>query len=298
MKKMIVRADDVGYTVVNNMGAFETMENGVVSAADVMLDCPGTVDALERLKSMPWISVGWHSHFWGSPLLPFDQVPSLVDPATGHFRTDLRMAQDVSFDECLAEMYAQMERCEKILGRVPDTCGDLEPLSPFTRAQIQICDALGIVHNFVTKEGRNGMIYPQEKYKSAGIFTLGPGVAYADLQTDSITEQEKNYDPYLYYAEDRGGMMARYEEGFRVITQSWHPGYVDYYMYQLGDQGPARNRFTVIRTKDVEALTSQRMKQWIRDNQIELISYTDALYGTNHYQNHLKFTGSDLYMGK
>ena len=54
MKKMIVRADDVGYTIVNNIGAFESIENGVVTSADVMLDCPGTIDALERLKDMPW----------------------------------------------------------------------------------------------------------------------------------------------------------------------------------------------------------------------------------------------------
>lgn len=297
MKKMIVRADDVGYTLVNNVGAFETMENGVVSAADVMLECPGTVDALERLKDMPWISVGWHSHFWGSPILPFDKVSTLVDEKTGHFRTDIKMAQDVSYDECLAEMYAQMERCEKILGRVPDTAGDFTPDSPFLKAQITVCDDLGIAHNFVTKEGRDGMIYPQEQYKTAGIFTLNGGGAYADLMTDSITEQEQNYDPYKYYAEDRGGMMQRFEEGFKVVTQSWHPGYVDYYMYQLGDQGPARNKFTVIRTKDVEALTSERMKKWVIDNKIELVSFTDALYGTNHFQNHLRFTGSELYMG-
>ena len=27
-----------------------------------------------------------------------------------------------------------------------------------------------------------------------------------------------------------------------------------------------------------------------------LVSYTDALFGRNAYQNHLRFTGSDLYM--
>ena len=114
MKKMIVRADDVGYTVVNNIGAFEAIENGVVTSADVMLDCPGTIDALERLKGMSWISVGWHPHFWGSPVLPFSQVPDLVDERTGHFRVDIRKA-DVPEDQLLAEMFAQMERCEKYL---------------------------------------------------------------------------------------------------------------------------------------------------------------------------------------
>lgn len=298
MKKMIFRADDVGYTIVNNIGAFEAIENGVVSAADVMLECPGTEDALRRLHDMPWISVGWHPHFWGSPVLPFEKVSSLVDTKTGHFRVDIGSALDINYDEIYAEMYAQMERCEKILGHVPDTAGDINESSPFRRAMLAVCEELNIPHNYVTKETKRGMTYPLDKWKSAGIYTASGEGAYADLYVDSISSQEKNYDPYNYYAEDRGGLMQRYEEGFKVTTQSWHPGYVDYYMYQLGDQGPARSQFTVIRTKDVEALTSDRLKKWIKDNEIEIVSFTDALYGTSHYQNHLKFTGSDLYMGK
>lgn len=187
-----------------------------------------------------------------------------------------------------------MERCEKVLGRVPDTAGDMDERTVFSRAQLRVCEDLGIPHNFVTKDGRNGKIYPLAKWEKCKIYTANGGDAYKDLFTDSITEQEKNYDPYRYYSEDRSGLLSRTE--FDVVTQSWHPGYVDYYMYQLGDQGPARNKFTVIRTKDVEALTSERMKGWIRDNRIELVNFKDALYGTRGYQNHLKFIGSDLYM--
>lgn len=300
-KKLIIRADDVGYTFVNNIGAFETMsDNGVVTAADVMLECPGTVDALERLRDLPWISVGWHSHFWGSPVLPFDKVPSIVDASIGHFRQDLRKAEDFSADELYEEMMAQMERCRQILGRYVDTGGiyrDNDSL--FGRTQKRVCDELGIPYNFVTKEMKGGGIFEADpKYKDAGIFTLDGGTAYKDLFVDSISAQEKNYDPYLYYAEDRGGMMDKYEKGFKAVSQSWHPGYVDYYMYQLGDQGPDRAKFTVIRTKDVEALTSDRMKKWIIDNRIELVSFTDMIYGKNDFQNHLKEIGSPLYMGE
>lgn len=124
--------------------------------------------------------------------------------------------------------------------------------------------------------------------------------AFESIENGVVTSAdvmlEKNYDPYLYYAEDRGGMWEKFEQGYKVVTQSWHPGYLDYYMYQLGDQGPARNKFGAIRTKDVEALCSERLKKWITDNQIVLVSYTDALFGRNAYQNHLRFTGSELYM--
>ncbi|MGI6072348.1 MAG: ChbG/HpnK family deacetylase [Lachnospiraceae bacterium] len=298
-RKIIIRADDVGYTLVNNIGAFETMaDGGVVTAADVMLECPGTVDALERLRNLPWISVGWHAHFWGSPVLPFDRVPTLVDLETGHFRTDIRKASDINADELYSEMMAQMERCKKVLGRYVDTGGIYKDDGPlFDRIQKKVCDELGIVYNFVSKEMKGGGFFEAEpRYRDAGIFTLDGGVAYKDLYVDSIDAQEKNYDPYLYYAEDRGHMMEKYEQGFKVTTQSWHPGYVDYYMYQLGDPGPFRNKFTVIRTKDVEALTSERMRKWIIDNKLELVNFTDALYGRNDFQEHLKAIGSPLCM--
>ena len=45
--KMIIRADDVGFTKVHNMGTFETLDNGLTTSCDVMLDTPGTVDALD-----------------------------------------------------------------------------------------------------------------------------------------------------------------------------------------------------------------------------------------------------------
>lgn len=88
MKKMIVRADDVGYTHVFNIGTFESIDNGIVTSADVMLESPGTVEALEFLRERPWLSIGWHSHFWFSPVLPVEQVQSCSSPApTGSART-------------------------------------------------------------------------------------------------------------------------------------------------------------------------------------------------------------------
>ena len=72
---MIVRADDVGHSRVCNIGSFEAIDKGVVTSADVMLDSPGTEDALERLRAMTWISVGWHMHMWGAPVLDPKQRP-------------------------------------------------------------------------------------------------------------------------------------------------------------------------------------------------------------------------------
>jgi chitin disaccharide deacetylase len=92
--KLVIRADDVGYTDICNIGTFKTLEQGISTSADVMLDTPGTEDALLRLLEMPWISIGWHTHFWGSPVLDPTEVPSLVEEENGRirFRKDLQNA--------------------------------------------------------------------------------------------------------------------------------------------------------------------------------------------------------------
>mgnify|MGYP001074003272 CR=1 FL=1 len=81
-----------------------------------------------------------------------------------------------------------------------------------------------------------------------------------------------------------------------IITQSWHPGYVDYYVYRLGERGnrARAQQFVVGRVQDVAALCDVRLKNWMKENRIELVNFRDALYGTREYQNHLKLTGSDL----
>ena len=302
---MVVRADDVGFTKVCNIGAFESIEEGVVTAADVMLDCPGTEDALERLKALPWISVGWHMHMWGTPVLEPSQVPSLIEKEgefAGRFRTDLSSSQDVVFEEALRELRAQLIRCIKILGKAPDTAGDRRGNSPWVRACSQVIEEYGLVNFFVNniatdkrvsdkitaaqKAGEEWAKYysaaispatkADKKWENRKIVKLS-NLGYINLWTDSISEVEAKYDPVLYYTEDLEGIL-KYPEDV-IITRAWHPGYVDYYVYRLGERvNRARaQQFVVGRTQDVAALCDKRLKNWIKANRIELVNLTEML---------------------
>lgn len=296
--KLIVRADDVGYTKVCNIGAFETIYNGVTTAADLMLDTPGSVDAMERLKELPWISVGWHGHFWGSPVLDPSEVPTMYDPRTGHFRTDINHAEDVSYDECIAEMRAQMDRCIKVMGRAPDT-GMAHGNSPFSRAMADICKEYGIVTDFAWQKPFF-VPEPDMSYRAPGNFAdrkvymmIGGDEAMKTIQNDNLKEHVK-YDPLADLL--NGSLMEGIPED-AAAAFVLHPGYVDHYVSHEGDQGPNAPNYLIVRPVDVYALTSDRIKNWIRENKLELCSFTDALYGTKKYQNYLRAVGSDLYMG-
>jgi len=295
MKKMIVRADDVGYTHVFNLGTFEAIRKGVVTAADIMLESPGTEEALTLLKDMPWISVGWHTHFWCSPVLPVEQVSSLLIPGTDRFRHDILTTDEIDAGELLAECHAQMERCIRILGKAPDTT-NLDPRETvFSAVKKQICDEYGIAYHFAVKLGKHEVTEPLPQWADRKIYIPAPANAYKEIETDSITEQYEKYDPVKYYTEDPDHLLDLPDDV--IVEQSWHPGYVDYFVYKQGDHGPRAKYFTAVRTEDVAALTSPRLKQWIRENGIELINFRDALYGTNEYQNYLHSIDSDLYIG-
>jgi len=325
-RKMIVRADDVGHSHVHNIGTFEAIEKGVVTSADVMLDSPGTEDALERLKALPWISVGWHMHMWGAPVLAPREVPSLVEKSgefAGRFRLDLRQATDVVQEEAVRELRAQLDRCLRILGRAPDSGGGARGDSAWARAVKQVSDEYGLVYGFASSPATNEKYVEKiaaaqkageewAKYYSATpspavtadpkwadrkIVTPAGTTAYIDLLTDSISKVERDYDPVRFYTEDRAGIL-KYPEDVTVV-QSWHPGYVDYYVYRLGERGnrARAQQFVVGRTQDVAALCDVRLRNWIKENRIELVNLRDALYGSREYQNHLRLAGSDLYMG-
>ncbi len=323
-RKMVFRADDVGFSKVCNIGSFEAIENGVVTVAAVMLADPGTEDALERLKALPWISVEWHMHMWGAPVLDPKQVPSLVEKGgqfDGRFRMDLSRAEDVVYDEAVSELRAQLDRCIRILGRVPDTGGGNRSSSPWGRAVKQVSDDYGLVYNFTSDAapvsdkwiehikaakaaGEEWAKYYEvpdkklgkcdEKWASRKIYNPGGTNGTINLLTDSISSVEKNYDPVLYYTEDPNGILG-YPDDW-IFTKAWHPGYVDYYVYRLGERvNRARaQQFVVGRTQDVAAMCDPRLKNWIKENRIELVNFRDALYGTREYQNHLKLIGSDL----
>lgn len=323
-RKMIVRIDDVGLSKIANIGAFETVHKGVATSADVMLDCPGTDDALERLREVPWISVGWHMHMWGTPTLDRARVSTLVEKDgdfAGRFRTDLYTAEDVSVEEAVAELRSQLDKCAKILGRVPDTAAIRSGDTPWSRAVLQVVqEEFDLPHSFagqpatsaeymehIHKAQAAGEAWaefysaepsparePIEKWADRKIINAAGTTAYIDLLTDSVAAVEEKYDPVLFYTEDRAGIL-KYPEDV-ITTQSWHPGYLDYYAYRLGERSlrPRAQQFVIGRVQDVAALCDERLKSWIRDNRIELINFRDALYETNDYQNHLKAAGSDL----
>jgi predicted glycoside hydrolase/deacetylase ChbG (UPF0249 family) len=115
--RLIVRADDFGFSHASNMALEKILDEGTITAAGVIVNTGWLDETVAILKKHPEVSVGvhvclnseWVPYKWG-PVLPAKEVPSLVDE-WGHFfgtRKDL-LAHKPNADEVEKEIRAQID---------------------------------------------------------------------------------------------------------------------------------------------------------------------------------------------
>jgi len=110
MIKLIVNADDFGYSRGINYGIIDAHKNGVVNSATMMMNMPGVSHAVELAKENPSLQVGIHLVLTcGKPLL--NDVPTLVNE-NGNFKSRHEFFEDknISLDELEREWTAQIEK--------------------------------------------------------------------------------------------------------------------------------------------------------------------------------------------
>ena len=95
MKRLIVNADDLGFTTGINRGILEAHGRGIVTSTSLMVDRPGAVDGAEIARRTPGLSVGLHS--------------VLIH----------RGELTVTAETCEAELARQLARFEELVGGRP-----------------------------------------------------------------------------------------------------------------------------------------------------------------------------------
>lgn len=281
-KRLVYRADDVGYTEAFDLGMYKAFEEGIATSADVMLDSLHTVEALKWLKDRPWISIGWHRHLWESPVLPPEEVPSLVDEE-GRFKWRHRksyLMNEATYDDAYREFKAEAELCKLISGRYPDAASyPWGKENELEKAYGDVIEELQIPANFWYDSPRQqgDPKYEHLHFRQWGgeNFVGGPSRSFELAHFDE-------YDPYTR------NTSVVWENEDQIWRVGGHPGYCD-------DHIMAESSCNIHRCKDLEACL--KMKQWVIDNKIELINQRDVFYGTSEFQDHLKEINSPLWIG-
>lgn len=110
-RRLIVNADDFGFTAAVTAGILEAHAAGTVTSASMMVRCPGWDDGVRQARATPTLDCGLHLNLLvGSPIVA---ARSLVDPRTGRFlplATMVRraLARRIDAAEVAAECEAQL----------------------------------------------------------------------------------------------------------------------------------------------------------------------------------------------
>jgi len=117
VRRLIVNADDFGFTSGVNRAIVEAHSHGVVTSATLMANGPAFEEAAQLAKTIPTLSIGCHVLLIdGRPVLGAEQLPSLTSAA--HFRDGVMtfaaraIAGRLDADEISAEATAQIQKIQ------------------------------------------------------------------------------------------------------------------------------------------------------------------------------------------
>jgi len=117
VRRLIVNADDFGFTSGVNRAIVEAHSCGVVTSSTLMANGPAFAEAAQLAKTVPKLSVGCHVVLTdGEPILAAEQLPSLT--TASHFRDGMvvfaarAIAGRMDADEIVTEATAQIRKIQ------------------------------------------------------------------------------------------------------------------------------------------------------------------------------------------
>lgn len=241
-KRLIIRADDLGYSEAVNYGIARAVNIGIVRSVGLMPNMPWAKHGLSLIQQD--ICLGQHTNICvGKPLSDPKLIPSLVQP-NGEFKPSsaYRSAKEdfVDLDEVIIEIEAQYQRFKELTNSEPSYFeGHAVSSNNFFKG-------LEIVAK------NHGLDYFGCAFKEP--VTFRNTKVYIDLPISDIDRLE--YLKQIDFHEDACELLVL------------HPGFLDDYIL-------THSSLTFPRTKEVEFACSLELKQYLSDNDIELLTYDD-----------------------
>lgn len=247
-KRVLVRADDLGYSKAVNYGIADTVRNGIIRSVGVMTNMPDVEHGLSLLQEMD-VCFGLHTNIClGKPLCDPKLVPSLADE-NGMFKNSkaYRESEDdfVVLDEVILEIEAQYERFVKLIGHKPSY------FEGHAVASKHFFEGLKIV---ATRHDCDVQLLTRDEF-----------VPFRKTRLMvSMNSMEAKYDPFAELEK-----LAELEQEQDVVPlMICHPGYIDLY---LADH----SSLLVPRIKETAIFSEPELWNWINQHGIIPITYDD-----------------------
>ena len=248
MAKLLVRADDLGYSEAFNYGLARAVKSGIVRCVGVMPNMEWAEHGVRLLDGTDVIFTVHANICQGKPLTDPKLIPSLVDE-NGFFKDKslYREAKEdfVVLEEVVMEVEAQYQRLVELIGKKPFMVeAHAVPSANFNKA-------LAIVG---------------QKYGLATMgFIPGRGPKIKDTVLKfSMDSGNPDYNPFESLKKAALQPMTEDEACMMVL----HPGFVDEYVLTT-------SYITTQRALEVAMAINPEVPKWCAENGVQLITYAD-----------------------
>jgi len=252
--KLIIKSADYALTKSVMYGTIQGVSDGMITTTGLMTNFPWSKEAAEYMKKYPHVCLGEDINITvGKPAADPKLIPSLLQE-NGYFKNSklYRSAKEevIEYEEALIETEAQLKRFIEYFGKLPEYMQTHANKGSgkvvISKAIAEISKKYGIPDYTKT---RDELIYCPEVYTIP--FPL-------EVQTKRCLEDD--------IINDRLGILNC---GKEFVMLNLHCGYLDRNL-------EAVSSFTYCRVDDLGAACSDKVRKWLADNNIELISYRDV----------------------
>lgn len=265
MKRLLLQSDDYGITRAVSDGILRGVKEGIIRNTGMFVNMPSSEAAAKQIKNER-VCLGIDINYVaGKPVSKPEQVPHLVDEKGDFYSSGEQLRrhrllgmdgiiyqfeQDpYPYEEILLETENQVKRFYELIGRWPEYLHPHSVCTPNTeRAAREIADKYQIYH---TTDMMNDPVYRC----LPGAVSLAKGVSLEEqMRQDVETELLEIGLPALQEG----------ETGYYIF----HCGYLDADLFRVSS-------LTIKRMLDLKAALSDRIRQYLKQNDIELITYRE-----------------------
>ena len=274
--KMIVRAADYAMTDSITDGCLKAIRDGILTDVGLMTNNEAYARrGVEALRHYPHVCIGMDWNLVsGIPACRPEEIPSLVDSDGRFLKSQVRRLPryaEADFGDIYREMERQLQRFIQLVGHTPAYILGHSWSSPnLVRAGYELAEKYKVPANLDAANGfeaRYGFKRPTQSWYFAQDHMEGQTTSElmrARKKFDDANVQ-KAVDVVEFLVKDKGNLLHNAYSLFRC-----HCGYCDAELFEM-------STFNLVRVRDLEALCSPKVKQWIQEHGIEVVSMEQAM---------------------
>lgn len=266
---LIVNADDFGLSESVSRGIITAHRQGILTSTTYMTNFPWAAEMAPLLAEAPDLGVGVHLNLTtGEPVLPPEQVPTLVDGRGTFIKSMFHLLTRVEMSQVKAEWSAQVEKGIQLLGRRPthlDTHRYLQGHPDYAAVMIDIARTysipavrclypgpdLALAQMYQSWNPARLLVERYLRRSAAMVAESGLACTRATIAGDFTKAQLPR-------------LLERVQEGVTELVS--HPGYVDDRLRSLSSMQEHRE-------EELAALTDPGARQQVERLGITLVSF-------------------------